>query len=171
MEAQYSGTSDAPVRVVARFGRKPNARWLGDAIGVFSAMANRRTWSARSGIAYALACCLALQALIAGLHAAHAPYAPGGRTRLGVDQQLIAGDPSICHGGNSTPAEPRPDRADICCLLACSISTQSATLAELVNVPRQQIVATIQLPLHFRLWLRSHLLDRAPSRPRSPPSA
>src|SRR5215468_9205198 len=160
MEAQYSGTSDAPVRVVARFGRKPNARWLGDAIRVFSAMANRRTWSARSGIAYALACCLALQALIAGLHAAHA-----------VDQQLIAGDPSICHGGNSTPAEPRPDRADICCLLACSISTQSATLAELVNVPRQQIVATIQLPLHFRLWLRSHLLDRAPSRPRSPPSA
>src|SRR5215470_18124770 len=113
------------------------ARWLGNAIAVFSVMAIRSTWSVRSGIARALACCLVLQALIAGLHAAHA-----------VDQLLIASDPSICHGGNGTPAQPHPDRADICCLLACNISTQAATLSELVTVPRHEIAATIQLAVH-----------------------
>src|SRR5215831_11894034 len=110
-------------------------------------MAIRRTWSVRSGIAHALAWCLALQALIAGFHAAHA-----------VDQELIASDLSICHGGNNTPTVPRPDRADICCLLACNVSTQAATLAEPITpVSRFEIAATIQLPLHCFAMLRSHL--------------
>src|SRR5262245_45012529 len=129
-------------------------------IAVFSAMAICRTWSARLVVAHALACCLALQALIAGLHAAQA-----------VDRQLIASDPSICHGGNSTPAQPRPDRTDICCLLACDRCTQVATIAELVTLPRHEFSATIQLEVHSPPLLRSHLLDRAHSRPRSPPSA
>ena len=143
-----------------RSNRNHNARWLGDAITVFSGMAIRRTWSVRSGIAYAVACCLVVQALIAGLHVAHA-----------VDQQLTASDPSICHGGNGTPAGPHPDRADICCLLACNVSGQAAIPSELATVPRHEIAATIQLTLHSPPLLRSHLLDRSHSRPRSPPSA
>src|SRR5262249_16299706 len=123
-------------------------------------MAIRSTWSIKSSIARALACCLVLQALIAGLHAAHA-----------VDQQLIASDPSICHGGNSTPAEPHPDRADTCSFLACNMSTPAATLSEPITVTRHGIDRTIQLPLLSSPLLRSHLLDRAHSRPRSPPSA
>src|SRR5262245_25243458 len=123
-------------------------------------MAIRRTWSVRLGIAHALAWCLSLQALIAGLHTAHA-----------VDQQLIASDLSICHGGNNSPTEPRPDHADICCLVACNVSGQAAIPSELATVLRHEIAATIRLPLHSHPLLRSHLLDRSQSRPRSPPSA
>src|SRR5215470_17103702 len=133
---------------------------FGDAIAVFSAMAVRHTWSVKSGIAHALACCLVLQALIAGLHAAYA-----------VEQQLIASDPSICHGGYSTPAQPRPDRPDICCLLACSISKPGATPPEPITVSPHEIATTIQPRLHSSPLLRSHLIDRSHSWPRSPPSA
>jgi hypothetical protein len=76
-----------------------------------------------------------------------------------VDQRLIATDPSICHGGNNTPAEPRPDRVDICCLLACNAPVQAAPLSELATLPRREIAATIQLALHSPPLLRSHLLD------------
>jgi len=129
-------------------------------IAVFPAMAIRRIWSVGSGIAHALACWLVLQTLIAGLHAAHA-----------VDQRLIASDLSICHGGNNSPTKPRPDHSDICCLLACNVSGQAAIPSKLATVTQHEIATTIQVPLHSSPLRRSHLLDRAHGRPRSPPSA
>jgi hypothetical protein len=101
-----------------------------------------------------------LQALIAGLHTAHF-----------VDQQLIAGDPTICHGGSGTPTLPRSD-TDTCCLLGCDSAGQTATLFAPVALAAAQIYSTTKRFLTNRVaLLRSHLADRAHNRPRSPPSA
>jgi len=123
-------------------------------------MAILRTWSSRPVISLAVACCIVLQALIAGLHAGHF-----------VDQQLIASDSSICHGGNDTPSFPRSDFADTCCLLGCNVSGYAATVAEpVVLILPLTVSATTRLPIHDITLLRSHLDDRAHNRPRSPPS-
>ena len=138
----------------------PFWRWQRDAITVISGMASRHIWSCRQAAVHALALCLILQALIAGLHAAHF-----------VDQRLIAGDPTICHGGNSTPTFPRSD-TDTCCLLGCNSTNQTATLFAPIALVAAQIYATTdQLLINPIILLRSHLADRAHSRPRSPPSA
>ena len=135
-------------------------RWHSDAITVISGMAIRLTLSGRRTVVQALAVCLVLQALIAGLHAAHF-----------VDQQLIAGDPTICHGGSSTPTLPRSDR-DTCCLVGCNSAGQTATLFAPIALVAAQIYGTTEQFLTNRVaLLRSHLADRAHNRPRSPPSA
>jgi hypothetical protein len=122
-------------------------------------MAIHYTWSGGRAIVHVLAFCLVVQALIAGLHAAHF-----------VDQRLIAGDPTICHGGNSTPTFPRSD-TDACCLLGCNSAGQAATLSAPIALVASQIFgATDQLLINHVVLLRSHLGDRAHSRPRSPPS-
>src|SRR5215467_9218225 len=101
-------------------------------------MAILRTRSSRSVISQVVACCIVLQTLIAGLHAGHF-----------VDRQLIASDPSICHGDNSTPRLPRSDLVDTCCLLGCNISGDSATLAESVApLASLTLRATTSLPVH-----------------------
>src|SRR5215510_5100805 len=117
-------------------------------------MAIHSTWSGRRGIVHILAFCLILQALIAGLHAAHF-----------VDQSLIAADPTICHGGNSTPIFPRSDR-DACCLLGCNSAGQAAALAAPIALVASQILGTPEkLLINPVVLLRSHLADRAHSRP------
>src|SRR5262249_55682837 len=112
-------------------------------------------------IAQLLTCCILLQALIAGLHAAQF-----------IDHQLIANDPSICHGGNTGPSVPRSDLPDTCCLLGCNSSAPTARLSKPIAVsPPQVFSARILLCARLHLKVRSHLNDRAHSRPRSPPSA
>jgi len=153
---------DGP-RAIAKLSRRPQndyGRWQGDAITVISAMAIRHTWSGRRAVIPALVLCLILQALTAGLHAAHF-----------VDQRLIAEDPTICHGGNGTPTLPRSD-ADTCCLLGCNSAGQSATLFAPIALMTAQIYCTThRLLINPVVLLRTHLADRAHSRPRSPPSA
>ena len=119
------------------------------------------TWSRRHAVVHLLALCLIVQALVSGLHAARF-----------IDQQLTASDPSICHGGNTTPNPLRSDLPDTCCLLGCTLAGQTATLPEpatllsvrTISAPTAQLIQQLTL-------LRSHLRDRAHSRPRSPPSA
>src|SRR5262245_5911324 len=135
-------------------------RWHDDAITVISGMAIRHILSGRRAVVYALALCLVLQALSAGLHSAHF-----------VDQRLIAADPTICHGGSSTPSLPRSD-TDTCCLLGCNSAAQTAMLFAPIALVAAQIYGTTDpLPINPVILLRSHLADRAHSRPRSPPSA
>src|SRR5215831_19366385 len=146
--------------ILSRRTQNHLGRWHGDTITVISGMAIRHTWSGRRAVVHALAACLVLQALIAGLHAAHF-----------VDQQLIAGDSTICHGGNGTPTLPRSD-TDTCCLLGCNSAGQTATLFAAITLIAAHIYgSTDQFLTNRVVFLRSHLGDRAHSRPRSPPSA
>ena len=127
-------------------------------------MAVLRTWSGRRALGGLVACFVALQALVAGLHAAYV-----------VDQQLLANDlSSICHGGKSdtgAPPLPSSDHASTCCLLGCNVAGQTANLADASSfvLPTLEATRTV-LPIHFVTLLPSHLIDRA-HRPRSPPMA
>src|ERR1700730_6051944 len=127
-------------------------------------MAGLRTWSGRQALVGLLACFVALQALVAGLHAAYL-----------VDLQLLGSDlSSICHGGTSdtdAPTQPGSDHVGACCLLGCTGVGQSARLAETSSFAPPALAPTrIALPIPFLTLLPSHLFDRA-HRPRSPPSA
>ena len=107
-----------------------------------------------------LACCIVVQTLIAGLHAAHF-----------IEQQFVANDASICHGGNTAPSLPRSDLADPCCPQGCIAGPAALLPRPTAILPRRIVAATTQQPVQQLLALRSHLIDRAHSRPRSPPSA
>jgi hypothetical protein len=123
-----------------------------------------RTWSGRQALAGIVACFVALQSLVAGLHAAHS-----------VDLQLLANDlASICHGGKSdtggsTP--PRSDHTGACCLPGCNVAGQSARLAEVSSFAPPALDATrVASPIPSFAPPPSHLIDGA-HRPRSPPMA
>jgi len=127
-------------------------------------MAVLRTWSGRRALGGLVACLVALQALVAGLHAAYV-----------VDQQRLANDlSSICHGGKSdtgAPPLPSSDHTSTCCLLGCNVAGQTANLADAPSFVLPALGATRPaLPIHFVTVLPSHLIDRA-HRPRSPPMA
>src|SRR5215813_12453083 len=85
-------------------------RLVGAPLGfpVASSMGALRIWSGRQTLVGLLACCIVVQTLIAGLHAAHF-----------IEQQFVANDASICHGGNTAPSLPRSDLADPCCPQGC----------------------------------------------------
>jgi len=137
-------------------------RWAVADLAVHSDMAALRIWSGRQALSGLVACLIVVQIFVAGLHAAQF-----------VEHQLVAGDPSICHGGNTSPNLPRSNLADPCCLLGCSVSGQVALLPKPTEIlPRPTIAVVVQHePVGSNLLLRSHLNDRAHSRPRSPPSA
>jgi hypothetical protein len=119
------------------------------------------TWSRRHAMVHFLALCLIVQALLTGLHAARF-----------VDQKLTASDPSICHGSNTAPTPLRSDLPDTCCLLGCTLAGQTGTLPEQAILPSVRIISVpITHQVKQLTFLRSHLRDRAHSRPRSPPSA
>jgi hypothetical protein len=119
------------------------------------------TWSRRHAMAHVVALCLVVQSLFAGLHAARF-----------IDQQLVASDPSICHGGNTAPNSPGSDHPDTCCLLGCTGAGQIANLPRPTTLPLIRAVGpTSTHPIGQLGVLRSHLGDGAHNRPRSPPSA
>jgi len=119
------------------------------------------TWSRRHAMAHVVALCLVVQSLFAGLHAARF-----------IDQQLIAGDPSICHSGSTAPSLPRSDHLDTCCLLGCFSAGLIANLSTPAAVLPIWVVSATKIHQIGQLGvLRSHLGDRAHNRPRSPPSA
>lgn len=126
-------------------------------------MALLRTWLGRRTLAGVVACLVALQAFVAGLHAARA-----------VDLQLLANDLAlICHGAQSdpvAPTQPIPDHASTCCLLGCNVGGQAAKLTDTAFVPPSLMPTRVELPLPAFALLPTRLIDRA-HRPRSPPIA
>jgi hypothetical protein len=126
-------------------------------------MAALRTWSGRQALVGLVACFVALQVFVAGLHAATI-----------VDRQFLANDlSSICHGGTSetgTPTLPSTDHADACCLFGCNLASQVAQLPDAwpSTVPALH-TTRVAPPVRSFALLPSHLIDRA-HRPRSPPS-
>ena len=123
-----------------------------------------RTWSGRRTLAGLVACFIALQALVAGLHAAYV-----------VNLQLLANDlSSICHGGSSdtgVPKLPSSDHASTCCVLGCNVLGQTAKLADGWSFVAPALDTTrVTQPVRLFTPLPSHLIDRA-HRPRSPPTA
>jgi hypothetical protein len=127
-------------------------------------MALLRTWSGKQALAGLVACFIALQALVAGLHAASI-----------VNLQFLANDlASICHGGTAdtgAPAQPRSDHTSACCILGCNTASQTAKPADAWSYAPPRLEATrVELAIRSFAQLPSHLIDRA-HRPRSPPTA
>ena len=140
------------------------ARCQHTTLKISCAVAGLRTWSGKRALAEFVACVVALQALVAGLHAAHT-----------IDLQLLANDlSSICHGGSSdtgAPKLPSSDHASTCCILGCNVPGQTAKLADASSFVHPALDATdVTLPISTFILPPSHLIDRA-HRPRSPPMA
>src|SRR6516225_10649808 len=102
--------------------------WAIAGLPVRSGMAALRRWSGRQVLAGLVTCFIVVQALVAGLHAVHF-----------IEQQLVANDPSICHGGNSAPNLPRSDIPDPCCLLG-SVSAHGALVPRPTALPWRETV-------------------------------
>jgi hypothetical protein len=127
-------------------------------------MAALRRWSGKHVVAGLVAWFLAMQSLLAGVHAAHL-----------VDLQLSVLDPSsICHGGTSgsgAPTQPSSNLAGTCCLAGCNIVGQVADLPDGFFLgPPALTAGLVSPPSRPEALLPSHLTKRA-HQPRSPPLA
>src|SRR4051812_38048157 len=111
------------------------AAWRRTALAVVCSMAVLRRWSGGRALGGLVACFVALQALVAGLHAVHT-----------VDLQLLANDlSSICHGGKSdtgVPTLPSSDHTSACCLLGCNVVSDPANHADVSSFALPVLEAT-----------------------------